>query len=142
MQGQPFEMRENIGAAYLQQLRALASEIDVAMGAIATNTLTNLQTSVAKQETLCYSLAMMAKAAGNGLQSSENNLPVCVDVLVEEKIRLTIGSIRNLNLQYAALLKHSGKSIAILASLCRSHTGQFDALGGMRSKHQTWSCEV
>jgi hypothetical protein len=45
-------------------------------------------------------------------------------------------------LQYAALLKHSGRSIALLVSLCRTHTGQLPETGLSRSKCQTWSCEI
>jgi hypothetical protein len=142
MQGQPLETTDELAATYLRELQALASEIDVAMEAIATNALANLQASVAKQEVLCDSLAMMARAAGRSVQPSELHAPLLIDVAVEVKIRATISAIRNLNLQYAALLKHSGRSIAILASLCRSHTGRFDDIDGTRPKRQTWSCEV
>jgi hypothetical protein len=136
-----FEERNEQARIYLEQLRSLASEIDIAMGAIATNALTNLQNSIAKQENLCDSLAIMANAASGGVKPSEFNLPSSIDIVVEERIRATIDSIRSLNLQYSFLLKHSGRSIAVLSSLCRSHTGQFDDLGRIRSKRQTWSCE-
>jgi hypothetical protein len=142
MQDEALQTRDQLAAIYLQQLQALAFEIDVAMGAIATNALASFRESVAKQEMLCESLALMANAVGNQFQSPDRTLPLCLDAVVEEKIRATSNAIRNLNLQYAALLKHSGRSIALLASLCRSHTGQFQEARGLRLKHHTWSCEM
>jgi hypothetical protein len=136
------QTRDQLAAAYLEQLQTLALEIDVAMGAIAANALASFQESVAKQEMLCASLAMMANVVGQDFLSSEQVLPMRLDATIEEKIRITTDAIRTLNLQYAALLKHSGRSIALLASLCRSHTGQVQEARGIRSKQQTWSCEM
>jgi hypothetical protein len=133
---------DQLAAAYLLQLQTLAFEISVAMDAIAANALTSFQESVAKQEMLCGVLANMAHTISERVRSSERPLLVLSDSAVERRIRATSEAIRELNLQYAALLKHSGRSIAILASLCRSHTGQFEGARGPRSKRQTWSCEM
>jgi hypothetical protein len=52
-------------------------------------------------------------------------------------------TLSELNQQYSALLRHSGKTIAVLASLCKNYTGQFfPAAQGAPAKHQTWSCEA
>ena len=136
------QTHDQLAAAYLQQLQALAFEISVAMDAIAANALTSFQESVAKQEMLCGVLANMANTIRKSVGSSEQPLLVLSDSSVELKIRATSEAIRELNLQYAALLRHSGRSIALLASLCRSHTGQFQEARGPRSKRQTWSCEM
>jgi CRP-like cAMP-binding protein len=112
------------------------------MDAIATNALTSFQESVAKQEMLCGVLANMANTISKRVRSSEQPLLVLSDSTIERRIRATSQAIRELNLQYAALLKHSGRSIAILASLCRSHTGEFKEAREPRSKRQTWSCEM
>jgi uncharacterized protein YukE len=133
---------DQLAATYLQQLQALAFEISVAMDAIAGNAVASFQESVAKQEMLCAVLATMANRIRNEVSSSEGPLMVSSDSSIERKIRATSGAIRELNLQYAALLKHSGRSIALLLSLCRSHTGQFQEARGPRSKRQTWSCEM
>jgi hypothetical protein len=127
---------------YLQQLQALAFEISVAMDAIATNALSRFQESVAKQEMLCASLATMTNSVGDGFKTSQPVLHPCADTAVGLRIRVARGAISDLNLQYAALLRHSGKSIALLISLCRSHTGQFMEARGPRLKRQTWSCEM
>jgi len=142
MTGNALQTRDEIAAKYLQQLQELASEISVATDAIAANALPRLQESVAKQEMLCAGLASMANAVSEGFRSSETPLLSRIDSSVERKIRAAGSAIRELNLQYAALLKHSGKSIALLSLLCSSYTGRFQEARGPRLKHQTWSCEM
>jgi hypothetical protein len=142
MSTQAIQTHDQLAAAYLQQLQALAFEISMAMDAIAANTLTSFQESVAKQEMLCGVLASMANAIGARVRSSVQTSLVLSDHSVERKIQATSEAIRQLNLQYAALLKHSGRSIALLASLCRFHTGEFQEARGPRSKRQTWSCDI
>jgi hypothetical protein len=142
MDDKALEIRDQFAATYLQQLQALAFEISIAMDAIAANAITNFQESVAKQEILCDVLATMANTIGKNPRTSEQSLLALSDMSVERRIQATIGAIRELNLRYAALLQHSGRSIALLASLCRSHTGQHLEAGRPRSKRQTWSCEM
>ena len=135
--------RAKFAAAYLQHLQELASEMDVAMAAIAGNALNTLEESVARQEMLCASLSSIVRAAGENLYITEDQLlPPGLDPAVAHKIRATSHAIQDLNLQYAALLQHSGKSIALLSALCKNHTGQTQEARGIRSKYQTWSCEM
>ncbi|MGA3222743.1 MAG: hypothetical protein ABSC65_03220 [Acidobacteriaceae bacterium] len=142
MNDQSASPHDQLAVTYLQQLQALAFEISVAMDAIARNAVASFQESVAKQEMLCAVLATMADSMREK-QSSSTKAPLILnDPSVELKIRAASGAIRDLNLQYAALLKHSGRSLALLVSLCRSHTGQHLEAGGSRSKRQTWSCEM
>jgi hypothetical protein len=141
MNDKAVQTHDLLAASYLQQLQALAFEISVAMEAIARNAVTSFQESVAKQEMLCAVLANLANTIGERVTLSERP-PVLSDSSVARKISVTTTAIRDLNLQYAALLKHSGRSIALLVSLCRSHTGQSQEAGGSRSKRQTWSCEM
>jgi hypothetical protein len=142
MNDKAFQNRDQLAAAYLQQLQTLAFEIVVAMDAIAINALTSFQESVAKQEMLCAVLATMTSTIGAEISASGRPLPTYSDSTLELKIQATVGVICTLNLQYAALLKHSGKSIALLASLCRSHTGESMGARGSGLKRQTWSCEM
>jgi hypothetical protein len=139
MKEQALQTHDQRTAAYLSQLQALASELSVAMDAIAAYALTSFQESVDRQEMLCAELQTMAPAISEIIRSSR---PMAGDTPVEQEIQATTGTIRELNLQYAALLKHSGRSIAILASLCRSHTGQTQEAHGPRLKRHTWSCEM
>ena len=142
MNEEAIQTHDQLAAAYLLQLQTLAFEISVAMDAIAANALTSFQESVAKQEMLCGVLANMANTITKRVRSSAQPILFLSDSSVESRIRATSEAIRELNLQYAALLRHSGRSIAILASLCRTHTGQFQEARGPRSKRQTWSCEM
>jgi hypothetical protein len=142
MNDEAVQIHDQLAASYLQQLQALAFEISLAMDAIARNAITSFQESVAKQEMLCAVLANLANCIGAPTSSSER-LPLGLsDNSVAQKISATTTAIRDLNLQYAALLKHSGRSIALLVSLCRTHTGQLQEAGLSRSKRQTWSCEM
>jgi hypothetical protein len=136
------QTRDQTAASYLQQMQELAFEISVAMDAIAANTLSKFQESVARQEMLCAGLASMANAVSEGFRSSETPLLSSIDPSVERKIKAAGSAIQKLNLQYAALLKHSGRSIALLSLLCSSYTGRFQEARGPRLKHQTWSCEM
>jgi hypothetical protein len=134
--------RDQIAANYLRQMQELALEISAAMNAIASNTISKLQESVDRQEVLCANLACTAKLVSEGIRSAEAPSRTGIDPSIEQKIRTAANSIRELNLQYAALLKHSGRSIALLSLLCSSQAGRFQEDRGLRLKRQTWSCEM
>lgn len=134
--------RDRLAIMYLHQLQSLAAEISVAMEAIATNTLSSFQESVAKQEMLCASLEMLTRTLSDGAVPIPGTSMSRMENSLDIKIRETSEAIRRLGAQYAALLRHSGKSIALLVSLCKNHTGQIQEAQGLRLKHQTWSCEM
>jgi hypothetical protein len=136
------ETCDRIAAVYLQQLQELAGELCFATDAIATNALPRFQESVARQEMLCASLASMAGRVSEEFRSPNRVLSSSIDFSLQSRIHAAGDVLRELNLRYAALLKHSGKTIALLASLCNSHTGRFQEARGPRLKHQTWSCEM
>jgi len=142
MDGEERQTRDELAASYLQQLQALSREISVAMEAVSTNALSTFQESVAKQEMLCSSLACMANSVSEKSYVAERPGLSCIDNPMDLKIRAAKGALCELNLQYSALLKHAGRSVALLASLCRSHTGRIQEARGPRLKHQTWSCEM
>ena len=134
--------RDQLAAAYLQQMQALGREISISMDAIGANALPTLQESIAKQEMLCASLACMANEVSEGFRTSEPPSFSGIDSAVERKIGAARKALLDLNLKYASLLKHSGRTIALLSTLCKSHTGQFQEARGPRLKYQTWSCEM
>jgi len=134
--------RDQLAANYLLQLQALAGEISVSMDAIACNALAKLQESIAKQEMLCAGLAGMAHAVSEGFRPLDQPSYKGIDAAVERRIGAARKTVLDLNSQYAALLKHSGRTITLLTSLCKSQTGQFQEARGPRSKYQTWSCEM
>jgi len=124
-------MRDEAGEGCLQTLRDLAREMTVAIDAISGNALVALEESVAKQEMLCAHLASVRGKLRGGVNDS-----------MGPEIPAAAERVRALNRQYASLLKHSGKAVALLSALCRNHTGQFQEARGIRLKHQTWSCEM
>ena len=141
MSTERLQKRADVAALYQQQLQALAFEIRVAMQAIASNSLATLEASVAKQETLCAALLKLASRLEGELRAAErgSSFP---DGAVEQRAVATCKAVQELNMQYASLLKHSGRSIALLSSLCRSRTGHFPEARRSTVKRQTWSCEV
>ena len=125
---EPIPEEDETATAYLHQLQTLAGEVDLAIHAISGNALSSLEESIARQEMLCASLASMARTTVDNLQSAA--------------ITAAATTVQTLNLKYASLLKHSGKSIALLSALCNSHTHPAQEARGPRLKHQTWSCEM
>lgn len=136
------QTRDQIAAMYLRQMQELAFEISAAMDAIAANKLSRLQECVARQEVLCANLSAMADTVSDGLRSAETPSRSGIEPSIERKIEAAGKAIRELNLQYAALLKHSGRSIALLSLLCNCQAGRFQEDRGTRLKRQTWSCEM
>ena len=141
MSSERLQTRADLAGIYQQQLQALAYEMRVAMQAIASNSLPALEASVAKQEMLCHVLLKLSKRLQQDADSSASDSAFPADP-VEQRAAATARSLGELNTQYASLLKHSGRSIALLSSLCRSYTGQFPQERRARTKQQTWSCEM
>ena len=125
---EPDQTDDEIDACRLNLLQTLASEIDVAIHCIGHNALASLEESVAKQEMICASLMSTETTAVRTIPASE---------LVSAGANLGKRS-----LHYAALLRHSGKSIALLSAHCNSHIHPSQEAREPRSKHQTWSCEM
>jgi hypothetical protein len=97
MNGEALQARDQLVAAYLQQMQELAREITASMDAIAANAIPQFQESVARQEMLCSSLVAMAGAVGKGFHSSEQSLPSGKGTEAELRIRAASKAIRELN---------------------------------------------
>jgi hypothetical protein len=134
--------RELQAAEYLQSLRSMTSEMERAMQAIAHNTLPELEESVANQQILSVRLGTLANDLCVPLEAKDTISHTNVDVELMSQIRGAMGTLQNLNRQYAALLQHSSRSLAVMASLFNSAKGQFQEASGPRLKHQTWSCQM
>jgi hypothetical protein len=134
--------RNQQAVEYLYVLRSLATELERAMQAIAQNRLSDLEDSVANQQTLSGRLGELVR---------ELCIPLEVDTAVfqtdtdDDRMRQILtasAALQKLNQRYAALLKHSSRSVALMASLFGSFKGQFQEASGPRLKHQTWSCQM
>ncbi len=127
---------------YLQSLRSLTHELERAMQAIAHNNLSELEESIESQQILSARLGELANDMCVPLEAdSAISLPRLEDDLGQQ-IRSASASLQNLNLRYAALLKHSSRSLARMTSLFSSFQGHFQEASGPRLKHQTWSCQM
>ena len=132
-------------ACHLQCLDALRLEIANAIGAIAANALDRLQDSIAKQETLCFRLQILAAAdaahrreAFGGATYSQAAKPALLHRESQESYRMLCV----ISLEYAAVLRHSGKTITLLDSLCRGYLGAFPSVSGGESDRPMWFCEA
>jgi hypothetical protein len=130
------------GAEYLQLLHSLASELDRAMNAIAHNCLADLEESVLNQQVLSARLSALVDGMCVTLESSPSESSPAVDAGIAKQIQSASEKLQTLNLRYATLLRHSSRSLALMASLFSSFTGQLQEASGPRSRLQTWSCQM
>jgi hypothetical protein len=133
-------------AEYLQLLRSLASEMEKAIQAIAHNDLPDLEDSVANQQIMSSRLLVLADEISPSLKSqsavSFASVDPGVDQDVMHQVQVAGDSLQKLNRRYAALLQHSSRSLALMASLFNSYKGQIKEASGPGLKHQTWSCRM
>ena len=122
--------------AFVEQLEGLSVEIRTAMAAIAGDRLTAFEQSVSRQEVLCGRLqptASIARSATAGEISA-------ADRELAARLRTATRNLEALNLEYAALLRHCGRSVQLMAALTHNYA-QPEKQAGRRAKRQTWSCE-
>jgi hypothetical protein len=139
--------RNGNAAEYLQLLRLLAGEMERAMRAIAHNALPDLEESVASQQIMSARLLVLAAELSAPLESSSIESgpaasPAKIDDDLAQQVRVAGDALHTLNRRYAALLQHSSRSVALMASLFNSFQGKFKEASGPRLKHQTWSCQM
>jgi hypothetical protein len=140
------EDRKVKATEYLEILRSLASEMEKAMQAIAQNALPELEESVASQQIMSSRLLVLADEISPSLKSnpavSSAGADPGVDKDVMHQVQIAGDTLQKLNRRYAALLQHSSRSVALMASLFNSYKGQIKEASGPRLKHQTWSCRM
>jgi hypothetical protein len=139
--------RTGKAAEHLQSLRSLATELERAMRAISSNDLSNLEDSVANQQVLSTRLEELTSDLCIPLEAHHQTSQARLDDDLMSQIRAASETLQKLNRRYAALLKQSSRSVALMASLFTSFQGQlfqgqFQEASGPRLKHQTWSCRM
>jgi hypothetical protein len=134
--------RDMKATEYLQTLRSLTHELEKAMQAIAHNALSELEDSIDSQRMLSARMSELADDLCVPLQANATISQACLDEEMKQQIRSASQTLQGLNQRYAALLKHSSRSVALMASLFSSFQGQFQEASGPRLKHQTWSCQM
>ena len=134
--------RDLKAAEYLQSLRSMTRELERAMQAIAGNALSDFEESIDKQQLLSARLAGLADDLCVPLETQPAIARVSIDDDMLRQIRAADDTLQSLNRRYAALLQHSSRSIALMASLFSSFQGQIQEDSGSRLKQQTWSCQM
>jgi hypothetical protein len=87
-------------------------------------------------------LVVLADEISPSLKSNPAVSPAGLGPEMMQQVRVAGDALQNLNRRYAALLQHSSRSVALMASLFSSYKGQFKEASGPRLKHQTWSCRM
>jgi len=134
--------RNERAVEYLHLLRTLALELEKAMKAIVQNCQPEFEDSVSNQQMLSSRLRVLADElcvpleAGNSAPRTPRD-----DDRMREIVDAT-EALQKLNRRYAALLKYSSRSVALMVSLFASLNGQFPEASGSRPKYQTWSCRM
>jgi hypothetical protein len=134
--------RELRAAEYLESLRSMTRELERAMQAIAANDLPGFEESIDSQQILSARLAALAEDLCVPLRSQPSLGRPSMDEAMLQQIRSADATRQSLNRRYAALLQHSSRSIALMASLFSSFQGQIQEVSGPRLKQQTWSCQM
>jgi hypothetical protein len=126
---------------YLEHLRSMALELERSMQAIAENSLTPLEDSVANQQAIAARLSELARDLSVPAPHGSNSDADSGDDSLMLNIRGAAEKLHNLNQSYAALLRHSSHSVGLMVSLFRSFRGQMQEDTGAGLKQQTWSCQ-
>lgn len=120
---------------HLEALRALAIEIDRAMQAIARNDLSELEDSIAVQQSLCCQLSSSSQEIAVCSQ-----LPAGSDQSLDPQLRRQIadatGELKKLNQRYSTLLKYSSRSAEMMTRLFISYRGQINEASGQARNNQ------
>ena len=127
---------------HLELLHSLAHELERAMQAIASNSLAELEDSIANQQALSARVTELANELKAELYQETAAAYRQNDERLVHEIRAASGTLHTLNQRYSALLQHSSRSVAIMVSLFSSFRGQIQEAPGSKLKQQTWSCRV
>jgi len=126
---------------YLQLLHSMAFELERAMSAISLNSIKALEDSLANQEAFSTRLVELADDLGQQGPQQARIGPMAGDESLMRQVRAASGNLQVLNRRYAALLKLSSRTVALMVSLFSSYQGRFEEDSGARLKLQTWSCQ-
>jgi hypothetical protein len=127
---------------YLQLLHSMAFELERAMSAISQDSITALEESLANQEAFSTRLLELADDLNEDGRQDTRDHPIAGDESLTRQVKMAADTLQSLNRRYAALLKFSSHSVAMMVSLFSSYQGRLQEDPGSRLKLQTWSCRV
>lgn len=125
---------------HLRLLQALSLELEKAIHAIACDDLATLTSSIACQDEMSEQLNRLADALATS-QSGPAAEPLDQDL--KRQLLESSQQLDQLNLRYSLLLKHSSRSVAMMATLFRSFSGEIqEEVADKDQRQQTWSCRI
>jgi len=127
---------------YLRLLNSMAFELERAMSAISQNSIKALEGSLANQEAFSTRLLELADDLSECDRQDSRGPSTAGDESLMRQVKAAGDTLQSLNRQYAALLKFSSHSVAMMVSLFSSYQGRLQEDPGSRLKLQTWSCRV
>ncbi len=122
--------------AYLDQLTALATELEAGMHAIRLNALSGFQASVCRQLSLCE--VLQTRSTEYERQRQAKPSVSHSDSLLRARAKDAERSLAALNERYKALLKHSGDSLKLFAGFYKSYGAHAPLVGDTRSSGAGW----
>lgn len=128
---------------YSAALQALSAEMSAAICAMKNNDLRELEARVERQESICATL-VVATAALPGLlhNGARDDIPERSEVAEAwRNLRERHADLMDQCRLYSAVLRHSSKSVALLAALCRSYNG-YEPVASVCSSPSSLSCEI
>ena len=135
------QTRDKGTLAFIEQVGDLSAEIRSAMLAIADDRLAAFEQSVSRQEFLSGKLRELAIQVGPLPRSAPSSgIEADAQQDLSTRLRVTSATLQALNLQYAALLRHSGQSVRLMATLTNTYA-QREKHPGSQLKRRTWSWE-
>ncbi len=132
--------RNQKAVEYLNLLHSLSSELEHAIEAITTNSVVDLEESIATQYLLSariisasHDLPLPVHLKAGSSQSTSDE--------VMDQIHAAARRLQTLHQHYSILLQYSSRSVSLMSTLFKSIQGEYQELGnGM--KQPTWSCEI
>lgn len=136
------DLRERL-TEYARALQALEAEITSSIVALANNDLGEFEARVGRQESICAMLVQATAAlAAVWRDRVGQDIPgqiECVEAWRE--LRKRHAALLERKRLYAAVLRQSSKSIALLAALCNSYNG-YQPGEAVRCSSSSVSCEI
>jgi hypothetical protein len=151
-------LRDRVSGDFLEGIQALAREMEASIGAIARNDLDDFEEIIRRQEVLCVGLAGMfglhkasEKLRGDFAPAHQGVASNFAGPFAGE-IGEALSSLEYLSRCNHALLRHAGRSVELLGSLCCSYLGKtYTGLHPQKylsrapnagSNDPTWDCEI
>jgi hypothetical protein len=126
---------------HLAQVQALLHAVASAISAIEKNDLTQFETQLAIQETICNRLSgnksVPSQAAPDKVLAGENPT-----AHLTQKIRQAYIALAQLNRAYRELVKRARRTVGLIAALYNSQGEGYNQAASPSTHRHTWSCEV